>query len=248
MNDELKKLLAIAAILLPLAASAQTDTTVVIGETGYLPLKASKPFTGPANLLICTTNASNNAKTKDLTYYTYRADTCVAMATCYVLIGKPGTYTLTYQETATLRGSSNLSWTDESIYTDTRFQTDSEKQRRVYKFINTKEKIGFQRDENYASENYKTCAFGEGEHLYISLPSNVADKVAINNGKTGRDDLDFIAWHGMTPDDITTGLTPQTSNLKSQTSNLYDLQGRAVGTNLQKGVYISNGKKYIKKK
>ena len=38
----------------------------------------------------------------------------------------------------------------------------------------------------------------------------------------------------------------QISNLKSQTSNLYDVQGRKVGENA-KGILLENGKKVVKK-
>ena len=44
---------------------------------------------------------------------------------------------------------------------------------------------------------------------------------------------------------LTSGIEEvQTSNLKPQTSNLYDLQGRRVSLP-QKGFYIVNGKKQI---
>ena len=237
------KMLCLAALLLPAQAQAQSDTTVVIGETGFLAVRPSKPFSGPSSLLICSTNATNNAKTVDLSYHVWRADTVAAMATCYVLIGQPGEYTLTYKEAATLAGSSNMKWAEEAVVTETQNQTDSEKQRRVYKFVNQPGKVGFQRDENYASENYKTAAFAEGEHLYLSIPSNVCDRLAAANGKTDRSDLDFITWHGLTAADITpTSIRSLNTTADGQ---WYDLRGRRL-TAPRKGLMIRNGKKIMK--
>ena len=242
MNYKLIKMLSLAALMLPVEAQAQSDTTVVIGETGYLAVKPSKPFSGPANLLICSTNATNNTKTVDLSYRVWRADTVAAMATCYILIGQPGEYTLTFKEAATLAGSSNMKWAEESVVTETQNQSDPEKQRRVYKFVNQTGRVGFERDENYASENYKTAAFAEGEHLYLSIPSNVCDRLAASNGKTNRSDLDFIMWHGLTPADITP--TAIRSLKATADSQWYDLFGRRLAAP-RKGLLIRNGKKTL---
>ena len=54
-----------------------------------------------------------------------------------------------------------------------------------------------------------------------------------------------IYWYDV--QNFFTGIsTPQTSNLKSQTSNLYNLQGQKV-ENVKKGLYIKNGRKVLVK-
>ena len=217
-------------------ATEEQDTTVVIPETGYLAIKASKPFVGPANMLIVSTNASNHVSTTDLKYSIWRADTVVAMASCYILVAQPGTYKLTYAAEATLKGSSNLGWFD-----GTGKFTESKKGRVVYKFVNTPERVGFVRDETYAAEAYKSCNFAEGEHLYISTTTAICDKMAAANGKTSSADLDFIVWHGPTQADIAAGIG---HIVKGATSNntYFDLQGRRV-IKPSKGIYVKDNKK-----
>lgn len=237
------KMLAIAAGMLfatNVHAAEDQDTTVVVPETGYLAIKASKPFIGPANMLIVNTNASNNASTTDLRYYTWRADTVVAMASCYVLVAQPGTYKLTYAAEATLKGSSNLGWFD-----GTGKFTETKRNRVIYKFVNTPGRVGFVRDETYASEAYKSCDFAEGEHLYISTTTAVCDKIAAANGKTSNTDLDFIEWHGPTQADAVAGIS-QIANGKSSDGKIFDLQGRQV-VKPSKGIYVKDSKKIIVK-
>ncbi len=174
-------------------AYGTTDTTIVIPATGFLPIKPSKPFFGPAALTIVNTNASSNAAITDLTYTVYKADTLMAMASSYILVGTPGTYTLKLSDAnASISGSSNTGWTEESVYTETKAG------RSVYKFIANDEKIGFQRDEDYAADSYKSCNFGEGEHLYITLTAKAIGYLETNLGmETGS--LSFLQWNGPMP-------------------------------------------------
>ena len=183
-----------------------TDTTIVIPQTGYLPVKPSRPFFGPASLTIVNTNASSKADITDLSYTTYRADTLIAMASTYILVGTPGQYTLKFSDAAaTIAGSSNTAWTEEEVY------TENKAGRYVYKFVADSEKVGFQRDEDYAADNYKSCRFGEGEHLYITLTAKAAGYIETNNGLEAGS-LSFIQWNGPVPE------------IPQQTAALFDFQ------------------------
>ncbi|MCR4583950.1 MAG: hypothetical protein K5764_10435 [Prevotella sp.] len=223
-----------------------TDTTIVIGNTGYLPVRCSRPFSGPENLLIININASNHSSTTDLRYNTWRADTVVAMATCYILVGQPGTYTLTYHDTATLKGSSVSYWTEASFVENTAQVNDELKKARIYKFINTAEKIGFQRDEKYAADGYNKCDFAEGEHFYIILKKPICNKIAAANGKTSFEDLDFITWHGSTPADIVSAITTAKNSVVLHPTEIYDLQGRRLNNVPSHGLYIQGKRKIVK--
>lgn len=229
-------LLTLAVLSLDSLRAQTADTTVVVPASGYLPVKPSHPFSGPASLLIVNTNASNNAKTTDIRYYTWRADTVVAMASCYILVGQPGTYTLTFHDAANISGSSNSGWApDAGIYTDSR------NGRMVYKFVCTDERTGFERDADCTADNYKSCHFGEGEHFFVSITQPIADKIAPASGKTDHADLDFIVWHGPTPADAQAADVTTVSSPLPAANQLFDLQGRRVNQPA-KGLYIRGGK------
>ena len=218
------------------ATSTATDTTVTIPSTGYLPVKVSSSFYGPSDLLIVSINVS--AKSTALTYNAYRADTVITIgASPYILVGEPGTYTLSLtSSSATLSGSSVIYWYEHSgasTFTTTRSN------RQVYKFVNTDDYVGFARDTDYSSDSYKSCDFEDGEYLYLLLNSTFI---------TNLGNPDSIAWSG--PTSATTGVQKvSVAESVSADDAVYNLQGVKMGSeaNLPKGIYIKGGRKFVVK-
>ena len=119
----------------------------------------------------------------------------------------------------------------------------------LYKFVNTADKLGFQRDETYASDNYQSCTMGEGENIYAPFATKNIEKAA-ELLKTTVADLTFIPWSkevfgAPLLSDITTDI--QNINLPSDNNarQLFNLAGQKVNENY-KGIIIKNGRKYIK--
>ncbi len=157
------------------AQVANQDTTVVVPETGYLPIKPSRNFTGPKNVLVCSMFGSN---TSGLSFTKFRLDTVVVASTTnsssgLLLVAKPGTYTLTLtdDEVTGKIFSTSVSWQAEpgQAY---------KKGRILYKFVNKMGQVGFERDEKYAGENYQYCDIAEGENIYLPLAEKNVAKIA----------------------------------------------------------------------
>ena len=155
--------------------------------------------------------------------------------------GAAGFFLAINHDTATKQFfSTNVSWTDESVASTTKDET------RIYKFVNRDDKIGFERDETYASTLYKSCTMGEGEHVYFAIGKKPMERITATLNTTV-EELAFIPWSEIwgCPMIDPAGIT-EVVNGKSDNSKLYDLQGREV-TEPAKGLYIKNGKKYIAK-
>lgn len=224
-------------------AYGTTDLPVVIPASGFLPIKPAKPFFGPKELAIVGTNVSSQATVTDITYNTYRADTLLAMASPYILVGNPGSYTLKMSDAAaTISGSSNSNWTDEAgVF------TISQNNRLVYKFVCGENRVGFQRDENYKDVNYKSCVFEEGEHFFITIPTKAVGYIETNRGmETGT--LSFLEWTGPTPTEVAVkGIrTDAAERVQPADNAIFDLSGRRVSKAVR-GLYIIGGKKVVVK-
>ena len=225
--------------------SGLTPLAVTIPESGFLAINVDKPFCGPKGMVLCYVNASNNAQTTDLRYYEYPADSTLLMKGDWIAIAQPGTYELQLSASQGVMKSrsSFQGWTDEAQ----KALAGSLAKRRIYKFVNTPGKVGFQRDENYAGVKWNTCDFAEGEHLYITLTDAVGARIFQANGASSYDELSFIPWHGVTPADIpATGIQDFGAAKAPADGLFYDLQGRMVRSP-KTGLYIRNGKKVIVK-
>ena len=174
------------------AQTATQDTTVVVPETGYLPIKPSRNFTGPGNVLVCSMFGSN---TSGLSFTKFRLDTVVVASSTnsssgLLLVARPGTYTLTLTD-AEVTGkifTTSVSWQAEpgQAY---------KKNRLLYKFVNKPGRVGFERDETYAADNYQYCDISEGEHVYLPLAEKNVDKIA-ELLETTTANLAFIPFEG----------------------------------------------------
>ena len=198
--------LAVGMLLVPSLATAQEadkDTTVVIPETGYLAVHPSRNFTGPKGVVVCSMFGSNSS---GLSFTSYGLDTVVVSSTTnsssgLFLIAKPGTYTLTLTDAAVTGkiNTTSVSWQETAGQA-------YKKNRKLYKFVNEPGRIGFERDEKYASDNYQYCDLAEGEHVYLPLADNNLAKIA-ELLKTTAAELSFIPWNGpwnkvITVDDV----------------------------------------------
>lgn len=217
-----------------------SDSTIVIPETGFATVNMTRPFSASPDVTFVCVNATNNAATTDLTYYEYPGDSILLIKGPWIAVGKPGVHTIQLSESQGVQKtrSSFITWAEE----DTKTLSGSQASRAIYKFNNVAGKIGFQRVPAVEGK-YNTATFSDGDRLYFSLTTAIADKIAAANGATNNADLDFIAWHGVTPEKIAAGISEVKSERMSQTV-VYNLTGQRIN-GLQKGVNIVNGKKIL---
>lgn len=242
------KSLALVASLLPVAAFAEEDkdTIVVVPETGHLAIKPSRNFTGPTGVIVSSFYGSGNASSPGLKFTNQELGEGIIIAnpanssSGYILTAKPGQYTLKLtDQTATKQFKSTTAyWTAE---TGTVYRKDC----MVFKFVNTTEKVGFERDEKYAAQGYNYCDMAEGEHLYLPLTTKPLERI-VATLQTTKDALSFIPWSETwgCPMVDASGINTVNGNAATD-GKVYDLQGRRVEGQPQKGLYITNGKKYI---
>ena len=166
----------------------------------------------------------------------YPAQTTVAGTpngyTEFLLKGNPGTYNVTLTS-----HPSNIKITSTILQAGTTQPTL--KNRTFYKFVATDDKVGFEIGEN------------QGQQLTLARPTEVylalnALQIGILKEVLKLEDTNFIS---LTPQTLT-AVRSLSSNNHSDTTVVYDLNGRKVGTvaqlhSLPKGVYIINGKKVL---
>lgn len=219
-----------------------SDSTIVIPETGYATVNITRPFSAGRDVTFVCVNATNNAATTDLTYYEYPGDSILLIKGPWIAVGKPGVHTIQLSESQGVQKtrSSFITWAEE----DTKTLSGSQASRSIYKFSNVAGKIGFQRVPAVEGK-YNTATFSDGDRLYFSLTTAIADKIAAANGATDHADLDFIAWHGITPEKIAAGISEMKCDNKFQ-SVVHNLAGQRL-SGLQKGLNIVDGKKILVK-
>jgi hypothetical protein len=128
--------------------------------------------------------------------------------------------------------STSAYWTEEATATTTKSGT------RIYKFVNTAERVGFLRDETYAATGYMSCGLGEGEHCYTQLTDNPLKRI-VATLETTIDALDFIPWSqlwGCPMVDTSSGISSVGRALIA-TDWYYNLAGQRVDQPV-KGLYI----------
>ena len=240
-----KMAMAILLAATVLTANAQEqDTTVVVPELGVLPIKPSRNFTGPADVIVCS---CFDSKSSGLYFTKYVLNTVVVgsstnSSSALFLVAKPGTYTLTLTD-AEVTGKVNTTSVNWLAGAGTAFK----EKRYLYKYTVKDGKPGFERDEKYAAENYQHCDLAEGEHIYLPLAENNLAKIAelLNTTIAG---LQFIPFNGPwknvpTQDEIATGLT---TLHPTTVTNFFNLQGLRV-IKPSKGIYVKDNKKVILK-
>lgn len=166
----------------------------------------------------------------------YPAQTTVAGTpngyTEFLLKGNPGTYNVTLTS-----HPSNIKITSTILQAGTTQPTL--KNRTFYKFVATDDKVGFEIGEN------------QGQQLTLARPTEVylalnALQIGILKEVLKLEDTNFIS---LTPQTLT-AVRSLSGNNHSDTTVIYDLNGRKVGTvaqlhSLPKGIYIINGKKVL---
>ncbi|MCR5679976.1 MAG: hypothetical protein K6G08_07205 [Prevotella sp.] len=228
-----------------LSAAEPQDTTIVVPETGCLPIKASRNFTGPADVVVCSLFGSNSS---GMSFTRFRLDTVIVASSSnsssgLFLVAKPGAYTLTLtdDEVTGKIFSTSVSWQQEAGQA-------YKKGRLLYKFVNELGRVGFQRDEKYAAESYQYCDMAEGEHIYLPLAENNLNKIA-ELMEVNLAELSFIPWDGPWKNVPTlpeaSGIDELPLDYPLNSHAIFDLQGRRI-QQPTKGIFVSNGKKYIK--
>jgi len=216
-----------------------------IPATGYGIVKADKSFCGPSNVIFVY--ASLNQKNSDVVYNRVIGNETLldksSETSRYIVVGHPGTYKLTYSEAQAVKKvtSNGFSWCDD----DSKELTGSQASRSIYKFVNTTEKVGFQRVPAKDGK-YNYAEFSGNDRLYMTLTEEMGKKFYEANGASSAADFDWIQWHGPTPGDVSGIETVQSSKLTKADGTIYNLQGVRLNQ-LQKGLNIVNGKKVVMK-
>ena len=226
------------------AQEAGQDTVVVVPETGILPVKPSRNFTGPEDVIACSFFASN---TSGLSFSQFRLDTVIVASatknsTGVFLIAKPGSYKLTFtdEESTAKINSTVISWQDTpgQAY---------KKSRRLYKFVNEAGHVGFVRDEKYASDSYQYCDLAEGENVFIPLAEKNVEAIA-DLLKTTPTALQFIPFEGPWKNVPTLDTEPASVNMPAVEpegqSAVYGLDGIRTAKP-RKGINVVDGRKVI---
>ena len=186
----------LCAFCLNATATEDKDTTVVIPESGHLAIKMSRNFTGPSNVIVSNYYGSGNATSKGLVFQNQQMGPDVVVASQansssgLILTARPGTYTLTLTDrTATKQFfSTSVSWVEEPATID-----GTSKENVIYKFVNEKGHIGFERDEKYADKNYQMCDMAEGDHIYFGVSKKCMQRITTTMQTTAAE-LQFIPW------------------------------------------------------
>ena len=216
--------------------SGLTESSITIPESGYAAVNMEKPFCANRDVVFVHVNASNNASTTDLGYYEFPGDSLLLIKGPWIAVGKPGSHVVMLSESQGVMKSrsSMVTWAEED--TKTVKQTD----RMIYKFTAEGGKVGFQRVPAIDGK-YNQATFTDADRLHIIVTEAIADKIAAKNGATDHTDLDFIQWHGITPEKIATGINEVKPVFEAK-QGIYNLQGQKLNQ-LQKGLNIVNGKK-----
>ena len=216
-----------------------SENTITIPESGYLAVTIEKPFCAGRDLLFVHVNASNNASTTDLGYYEFPGDSLLLIKGPWIAVGEPGSHTIKLSESqGVMRArTSMVTWADEDT------KTVSQTNRMIYKFQNVKDNVGFKR-VHAVEGKYNKATFTDADRMHIGVTEAIADKIASANGATDHADLDFIPWHGSTPDTVVQGVE-SISVRPTAADVIYDLQGRRVTGTPRHGLYILNGRKVV---
>ena len=220
--------------------SGITESTITIPESGYVAVNIEKPFYASRDVYFTYVNVTNNASTTDMGYYNFPGDSILLIKGPWIACGQPGTYPLYLSDSQGIMKtrSSGMTWSEE----DSKTLTGSQASRMIYKFQNEKGNVGFKRVPAVDGK-YNTATFSDGDRLYYAITTDIAKKIAAANGATDDTNLDFIQWHGITPEQILAGIN-EVKVASSVQQGIYNLQGQKL-TRLQKGINIVNGRKVV---
>ena len=109
----------------------------------------------------------------------------------------------------------------------------------LFRFIATPEKVGFEAN----CDDPAKVRLESGDEVILTVNSK-NDHFA-GNWSWETEDKKWISWQGSKPEDF--GFTTGINSVKSENTDgeIYDLSGRKVVAP-QKGIYIQNGRKYVK--
>ncbi|MBR1839034.1 MAG: hypothetical protein IJ782_00350 [Prevotella sp.] len=223
-------------------AQNEEELVVTVPASGHLAIHPSRNFTGPAGVTVTSFFGSNSS---GLSVKNIPLGEGVVVASAensgsgLFLTAKPGTYTLTLTDAEVSAdakvNSTSVSWQQDA-------GTAYKKSRVLYKFVNTDSKVGFERDETYATDNYQSCTLAEGEHIFTPLAANNVAKIA-ELMETTAAELAFIPWSdelfGFPEKEVTFDFTSETISdhigtaLADANGNIYNETFTADGATLQ---------------
>jgi hypothetical protein len=206
-----------------------TDTTIVIPESGYLPLYTSSKFFGGNDVIISYVTVSSGK----LKYLSYPGNSIITGTTVYIIIGTPGEHTLKLtQADRTVKTAGSHYWLADN---DTKYvngvYTTTINNRYPLKFVNEKGNVRF------------ATAWVDGNNKTMQINPETEGRFFIMVNFTPSGD---IAWEGATLADVAAGINNAIFTKTDEGNNaIYDLTGRKVNTISKKGIYIKNGKKFV---
>lgn len=209
-----------------------TEDKITIPESGFLVFRPEKNFFGSNDVTF--TYVTANVKNSDLTYNEYKGTEELLAASNFIVVGEPGEYSVYYSEAQPTKKipSNVLTWSEE----DSKEFTGSQNTRIAYKWVNTAEKVGFQRVEKTTEGLYNYVTFSGDDRLYITITPKMAEAFCEANGVKSADDLDFLAWHGTKPK--VNDVKALTTVVNRQSDAYYTLDGRQVRVLKPGKVYI----------
>lgn len=216
-----------------------TETEITIPETGYLVLRPEMSVCGDEDVTLCYITGNKN--NSDLTYNEYKGAEELLAASNFIVIGKPGKHSVFYSEAQPTKKipSNMLTWSEE----DSKELTGSQKTRSIYKWVNTADKVGFQRVPKTSEGLYNYAEFSGDDRLYFTLTADMVNSFYAANDATSAADFDFVKWHGTAPE--VTGIKNVDATMPVS-KEIYNIMGSKVNL-MQKGnVYIIDGKKVFK--
>ncbi len=217
-----------------------TEETITIPESGFLVFRPEKSVFGDENLTF--TYITANAKNTDLAYNEYKGNAELLASSNFIVVGTPGTHKVYYSEAQPTKKIPNnsLNWSEED---SKEFTSTNQKNRIIYKWVNTAEKTGFKRVPKTGEGLYNYAEFSGDDRLYLYITPAMATAFYEANGADSADDLDFLTWHGTTPDLSPSGVQAVSAARMSATGAIYRLNGNRTNR-MQKGnVYIVDGRK-----
>lgn len=189
-----------------------------------------------------TAAKNGNPATAKLGYTYYdpnEKDVITGKNSAQILIAKDGTYPLILTNaSSTITGSTSLAGG-----TQAGLNTVKTNNRYLYRFICTADRVGFERN----SDNQKEVTLDSKDEVWLnvnSLATNFYGYYAFDDGETKK----WMKWTGKTISDFEESAGIEDITIRQWADGqFYDLQGRRISGQPQKGLYINNGKKYIAK-
>lgn len=208
---------------------------------GYKGYHIQAAYKLPQGVKACNVRASysSNSQEAKISYTYYSGDTLWVSGknTPLILIGAKGDheFVLTsqykpYSMSVGLQAGTN-----------TGLNTVTQSNRYLFRFIANADSVGFVRN----SDNQKEVTLASKDEVSLIVSCSTNSYWTYGTFDDG-DKKCWIKWRGETPEDIGTSIKGHEDRLLTRDEKYYDLQGRRITEEPQKGIFIHKGKKVIK--